>query len=171
MNNLSSILANISEKKKYKETNKKCMPSIIRLNKSYPAIIEDADYDENKQIVQLDLIIFNTAEGVKKTIWFSLSGSAAYYYNEFCRTIGCEGDYAEMLGKPLILHLEESLKNGKRYENVVADSFLQMEALKELLNEMQQKENEESKIFEDNRLHTQSSYTIGESELDDFDDL
>lgn len=106
----------IANKEKRKKT--VCSYEVILPDKSYYAYIKDSLHNDEKNTVTLTVVIFRKSRGIEKKYSFSLKESACIYYDNLCHMLGSTGNPSELIGKFIIMHIEEN----QGYKNLVIDS-------------------------------------------------
>ncbi len=130
---LNNLLQEIKRNKKLQAGNNGLSYRAIAENKSYYALIVNAVYDNNT--IRIDLQVFNTSEGTRRSFKFS-TDKAQIYYDEICDTLGTSGDPSELIEKVILMHLE---RNGQ-FQNLKVESLSDLKALKKHINKLKEKE-------------------------------
>lgn len=89
---------------------------IIENDKEYPAVILDASLSDKQDAVDVEFLVYNTADGTSQKRRFWLNGAREYFFQQFCEVLGVNS-YKELPGKMLSLHF---VQNGD-FQNVHAD--------------------------------------------------
>lgn len=92
---------------------------LIESDKEYPAVILDVSLSNNQNAVDVEFLVYNTADGTSKNHRFFLNGQGEFYFQQFCKTLGVKS-YKKLPGKMLSLHFTQ---NGD-FQNVRADAEL-----------------------------------------------
>lgn len=104
----------------------------IQNGQSYPALISNVRFDEEKEEIIVEFLVFVSASEVRRERKFKTSGNARYFYDDLCNTLGTDGDPSQLLGRAMVLHFEQ---NGD-FQNVRADARISMEELDEAIARM-----------------------------------